>query len=155
MSGASVFGIVDIEISAHGDTIPPESLVIFRSRQRRQTKKLKQVDRQLPLDNCNIASDRRGCIRWKTQNIAGEGYDALPLPSEQHFAIFRDFVLTLLCRGQVIRIYVFEADENLRDAGSLRLQYEVGDLMTERINLIPPPKRLESMKGFFVSEAKW
>lgn len=62
-----MFGIVDIEIRAHGNTVPPERLVIFRSRQRCQTKELEQVDRQLPLDNCDVASDGRWRIRRKTK----------------------------------------------------------------------------------------
>jgi hypothetical protein len=47
--------------------------VVRRARQRRQDEELEQIDRQLALDDADIALDRGRCVAREAQDISGIG----------------------------------------------------------------------------------
>jgi hypothetical protein len=83
--------------------------VVLRAGQRRQTEEFEKVDGQFILDDRDIVSDRLWRVRRKAQDIPRDRQDALPLPSEQHLAIFGDFVLALFRRRQIVRVDVLQS----------------------------------------------
>ena len=98
MGGADVFYIVSVKVFVHCDAVFPERLMVLRAGQRRQTKKFKEVNRQLLLDDGYIALDRLRCVRRKAQDLTSDGQNPLLFPSQQHLAILGDLVLPLLSR---------------------------------------------------------
>ena len=73
-----------------------QDLVVLRARQRRQEEELEDVDRQLALDDLDVAQDRLLGVVGKAQNVAGIGDGAVLAPFLQHVAILGDLVLALL-----------------------------------------------------------
>src|SRR5262249_41582552 len=117
------------------NVLAPKNLMILRTGQRRQTEKLDDVERELPLYNRDITPDAVGCIRREAQDVAGKRDNALRLPGEQHLAIFGDLVLALLRRGEIIRVDIFQSNEHPRDAGPLRFGDEVFDFVAKGVDL--------------------
>src|SRR6516225_8759045 len=115
--------------------------MILRSGERRQAEELDDVDRQLLLDDGDVAADSSQRVGGKAQNVPGDGYDALRLPGEQHLAIFDDLVLALLGGGEIVGVYVLKPDEDAGDAGTFRLLDEVRDAVAEGIDLDHETKR--------------
>src|SRR5258708_31079988 len=70
--------------------------MIFRTWQGRHATELHQVDRQLALDNLDIAQNRFRRIAGEPDNIARNNGGADVLPLQQHLAILSDLVLLLL-----------------------------------------------------------
>src|SRR5262245_54752830 len=69
MGGAYVLHVVSIEVCIHRNAFVPKDLVVLRAGQRRQTEGLKRVERQLFLNDCDIASNGLSRIGGKAENI--------------------------------------------------------------------------------------
>ena len=135
MVGDRVLEIVFVEVGIHVDALAPQHLVVLGAGQRREEEELEHVERQLALDDLDVAPDRFRRVAGKAEDVAGIGEDALRLPGQQHLAVFGDLVLPLLGGDQVVRVDVLQPDEHARDAGALRLLDEVRDLVAERVHL--------------------
>src|SRR5262249_15928502 len=125
----------------HGNAVLPEALVVLRSGQRGQAEEFDKIERQLLLDDADIAPDRLGSVLGKTKDISCERHDALRLPRQQHLPVFGDLVLTLLRRDKIIRVDVLQSNEDARDTGTLGLLDEIWYLVTQRVDLDHQPKR--------------
>ena len=55
--GADVLDVVDVEVRIHRSAGTPELLVVLRAGERRETEELDDVDRQLALDDLDVALD--------------------------------------------------------------------------------------------------
>src|SRR2546427_6886219 len=130
-----MFHVICIELRFHRNALLPEDLMILRTGERSEAEKFDNVERELPLYDRDITPDAVGCIRREAQDVARKRDDALRLPGEQHLAIFGDLVLALLCRGEIVRVDVFQSNEHPGDAGPLRLHDEVFDLVAKRVDL--------------------
>src|SRR4029077_1848060 len=93
------------------------------------------IDRQLALNDLDIAQNRFLGIGRKAEDIARIGNGAVVAPFLQHHAVVGDLVLTLLGGEQVVRVDVLKADEHAADAGTGRLLDEGWKLVTERIHV--------------------
>ena len=116
-------------------TLAPGDLVILGAGQRREHAETEQVDRQLALDDLDIAPDRFRRVGRKAKNIPRIGEDALLAPRQQHLAVFGDLVLLLLRERQVVGVDVLQPDEHAGDAGALRFFDEARNLVAHRIDL--------------------
>ena len=134
-ASAGMFHVVCVEVRLHRDALLPEDLMVLRAGQRGQAEELDDVERQLALNDRDIAPDRLRRVRRKAQDVPGKRDDALRLPGQQHLAILGDLVLALLRRGEIVRIDVLQTDEHARDAGPLRLLHEVRNLVAQRVDL--------------------
>ena len=143
--GADVLGVIFVKIRVHRHAIFPQRLMVLRTGQRRQAEELDDVERKFFLHDGDIAPDRLGRVRGKAQDITGERDDALRLPGEQHLAIFGDFVLTLLRCRKIVRIDVFQADEDPRDPGPFGLLDKVRNFVAQRVDLDHQSKRDSSV----------
>ena len=112
-----------------------QHLVVLRARQRRQEEELQDVERQLALDDLDVAQDRFLGVGGKAEDIAGIGDGAVVAPLLQHLAVFGDLVLPLLGGDEIVGIDVLEPDEDAAHAGLRRLLDEVRDLVAERVDL--------------------
>ena len=86
-----------------GTPLHEQLLVVLRARQRRQEEELQDVDRQLLLDDLDVARDRLRRVGREAEDIAGLGHDLGLLPGLQHLAVFPDLVLPLLGAHQRFR----------------------------------------------------
>ena len=110
--------IVLAHIRVHPNALGGEHLVVLGAGQRRQEKEFQQVERQLTLDDFDVAADFfRGVLR-EAEDVARVGRGADVFPRLQHLAIFPDLVLPLLCRHQRVGIDVLEPDEYPVAAGA-------------------------------------
>ena len=109
--------------------------MVLRARQRRQEEELEDVDRQLALDDLDVAEDRFLGVAGKAEDVAGEGEHAALVPLLEHVAIFGDLVLALVGGEQIVRIDVLEPDEDPIDAGARGLVDEVRDPVAQRVDL--------------------
>ena len=89
-----------------------QRLVILRAGQRRQEEEFQDVERQLALDDLDVAQDRFLGIAGKAKDVAGASDGAVGAPLLQHLAIFGDLVLPLLGGDQVVGIDVLQPDED-------------------------------------------
>ena len=110
-------------------------LVVFRTRQRREEEELKDIERQFALDDLDVAKDRLLGVGRKAENIAGIGDGAGLAPFLNHFAILGDLVLPFLGGDQIVRVDIFEPDEDVANAGLRRLLDEIRNLVAERVDL--------------------
>src|SRR5260370_14999836 len=109
--------------------------MIFRTGKRRHETELHQVDRELAMDNLDIAQNRFRRIAWEPDDITRDNGGADVLPLQQHLAILSDLVLLLLGAHQVVGIDAFESDEYAHDAGPSGLLDKVWKPVTHRIHL--------------------
>ena len=93
MVHGDVFQIVFVHIRVHPHTPLVEILMILGTRQWGQTKKLKTIQRELSLDDVNVAGDGFGRVCGKAQDVPGHGRAAMVFPCLKHLAVFPDFVL--------------------------------------------------------------
>ena len=75
---------------------------------------LQQVDRQLALDDLDVADDRFRSIAGEAEDVSGEDGGAGVLPLQQHLPVFGDLVLLLARAQQAVGIDALEADEHPR-----------------------------------------
>mgnify|MGYP007071089069 CR=1 FL=1 len=94
VSRNGVIQVVFIQIRIHRDARFVQAFVIFGTGQRRQVKKFEQVNRQLFLDDFDVANDGFGRVIRKAENVAAIRDDADFLPCQQHFSVIRDAILT-------------------------------------------------------------
>src|SRR5262249_15531719 len=109
--------------------------MILRARQWRQEEKFEYVERHFLLDDFNVAPRRFRRVIGKAQYVAGIGPDANGLPSQQHIAVFRNFVLPFLGGKKIVRINVLQPNEDAGNAGSLGLGNKIRDLVAEGVCL--------------------
>src|SRR5229473_2772182 len=109
--------------------------MIFRTGQRRHAAKLHQVDRQLALDNLDVAQDRFRRIAWEPDDIARNNGGADVLPLQQHLTILSDLVLLLLGAHQVVGIDAFEPNKHAHDTGPPSLLDKVWKPVAHGIHL--------------------
>ena len=112
-----------------------KNLVVLRTRQRRQEEELQNIDRQFALDDLDVALDRFLGVGREAENVAGIGDGAVLAPLLQHFAVLGDLVLPLLGGDQIVRVDIFQPDEDAAHAGRGRLLDEIRNLVAERIDL--------------------
>ena len=112
-----------------------QHLVVFRAGQRRQEEEFEDVERQLALDDLDVAQDRFLGVGREAEDVAGVGDGAVVAPLLQHLAVFGDLVLPLLGGDQIVGIDVLEPDEHAPHAGLRRLLDEVRDLVAQRVDL--------------------
>ena len=109
--------------------------MVLGTGKRRQDVELEQIERQLALDDLDVASNRFRRVAGEAEDVSGINEDALRLPGEQHLAVFGDLVLLFLGRRQIVGIDVLQPEEHARDAGLLRLLDEAIDLVAHGIDL--------------------
>ncbi len=109
--------------------------MVLGTRQRRQAEELQHIDRQLALDDRDVAPDRFRRIVGEAEDVARIGDGADRLPGEQQLAVFGDLVLPLLGGDQRIGIDALHADEDAGYAGLAALLDEIRDLVAQRIDL--------------------
>ena len=76
-----------------------------------------QIDRQLVLQEFDVAPDRLRRVARETQDVADIDDNAVLLPELQHLAVFPDLVLPLFDLQQVVRVEVLETDIDAVAAG--------------------------------------
>ena len=131
----AVIEVVLVHVGVHPDAFLPKHLVILRARQRRKEEELQNIERQLPLDDLDIAHDRFLGVAGKAENIAGISDGAVVAPFLQHLPVFGDLVLPLLGGNQIVRIDVLKPDEDAAHTSLRRLLDEVRDFVAERVDL--------------------
>src|SRR5215472_17449836 len=156
-----MFHVICIELRFHRNALLPEDLMILRTGQRSQAEKFDNVERELPMYDRDMSPDAVGCIPWEAQDVARKRDDALSLPGEQHLAIVGDLVLSLLRRGEIVRVDIFQSNEHPRDAGPLRLGDEVFNFVAKGVSTwiirpsgIPPFSR-RSIKRSKIASHPW
>ena len=127
--------VVFVQVAVHRDAFGPHRLVVLGARQRRQDIEFQQIDRQLALDDLDVAPDRFRRLAGKAENVARIEKDALFLPGQHHLAVLGDLVLLLLGGGEIVGIDVLEAEEDARDAGFFRLLDETRNLVAHGVDL--------------------
>ena len=130
-----MLGVVLVHVGVHCDPLAMENLVILRARQRRQAEELHHVDRQLALDDGNVAPDGFGRVVWEPEDVARVGDRTHGLPGEQELAILGDLVLSFLGGDQRIGIDAFDPDEDAIHARLRTLFDEVRNLVAQRVDL--------------------
>src|SRR6266404_9382801 len=130
-----VLGIVFVHVGIHGDPLAVKNLMILGPRQWRQAEELHHVDRQLTLDDRNVAPDGLGCVVRESEDVTRVSDRTRGLPSEQELPILGDLVLPLFGGYQRIRIHAFNPDEHAGYARLRALFNEVRDLVAQRIDL--------------------
>ena len=81
---------------------------------------LQDVQRQLALDDLDIAEDRCLAVAGKADDVAGAGDGAVLAPLLQHVPVFGDLVLVLLGGDEIVGIDVLQPDEDPAHAGLSR-----------------------------------
>src|SRR5260370_41402396 len=109
--------------------------MIFRTGQRRHATELHQVDRQLALDNLDVAQDRFRRVAGEPDDIARNNGGADVLPLQQHLTILSDLVLFLLGAHQVVRIDTLEPNKHAHDTGPPSLLDKVRKPVAHGIHL--------------------
>ena len=71
--GDPVVEVVFVEVGVHPNPFLAKNLVILRSRQWREQKKFQNVERQLPLDDLDVAQNRFLGVAGKTEDVARVG----------------------------------------------------------------------------------
>ena len=135
MMHAAVMHVVLVEVGVHPDALLPQGLVILRAGQRREHEQLEDIERQLLLDDFHVAQDRFARVAREAQDVAGPGRGTAVVPRLQHLAVLGDLVLALLGGQQIVRIDVFQADEDAIDARPARLVDEVRDAVALGVDL--------------------
>ena len=130
-----VIQVVLVHVRVHPDAGFVQSLMIFGAGQRRQIEEFQQVNRQLFLNDADVAQDRCRRVAGEAENVAAVGDNSRLLPCQQHLAVFGNLVLPLLRTDQVVRIDVLQPDEDALDAGALGLLDEVRQPVAERVYL--------------------
>ena len=133
--GDAMVEIVFVEIGIHPRAVLQQDLVVLRAGQRSQEEELEEVERQLALDDFDVAEDRFLGVARKAQDVAGIGGRAVLAPLLQHVAILGDLVLALLGRQQIVGIDVLKPDKDAPHAGLGRLLDEIGNAMAQRVDL--------------------
>src|SRR5262249_8297931 len=113
----------------------PENLMVLRARQRGEAEKLYDVERQLLLNDRDVASNSLCGVRGETQDVARERDYALRLPGQQHPSIFGDLVLPFLGPREVVGIDILKTDEHARDTCAFRFLDEIRDLVAQCVDL--------------------
>src|SRR3954452_11727148 len=115
--------------------------MILGSRQRRQMEQLQNIERQLVLDDLDVAQHRVLRIARKAYNITGASYGTMLTPFLQHGSVFSDLVLAFLTGKQVIGINVFQPDKDAAHPRGGRLFDKVWNPMAQRVDLDREPDR--------------
>src|SRR6516225_2140389 len=134
MADASI-EIVFVHVGVHPDPLLPENLVVLRAGQGSKKKQFQNIERQLALDDLDIAQNRGPGITGEADDVAGAGDGAVAAPLLQHLPVVGNLVLALLRRNEVVRIDVLQPDEDTTHAGGGRLLDEIRDLVAKRIDL--------------------
>jgi len=135
MAGGDVLEVVFVHVGVHPHPVLVECLVVGRARQRCQNKEFEQIDRQFLLHGADIVRNLLRRVPREAQNVAGIGDDPLGAPGEKHPAVFVHPVLLLLGLQQIVRVDVFEPDEDPLAAGVRRLLDKVRDAVAEGVDL--------------------
>src|SRR6516225_5012685 len=134
MADASI-EIVFVHVGVHPDPLLPENLVVLRAGQGSKKKQFQNIERQLALDDLDIAQDRGPGITGEADDVTGTGDGAVTAPLLQHLPVVGNLVLALLGRNEVVRIDVLQPNEDTAHAGGGRLLDEIRDLVAKRIDL--------------------
>ena len=135
MARADMLDVVFVHVRVHRDPFEVKDLVILGAGEGRQAEKFEDVERQLLLDDVDVAHDRFGRVGRKTDDEARPGHHLVRSPGLQHDPVFPDLVLPLLRPLERLRIDALEPDEHLVAAGPRRLLDEARDLVAERVDL--------------------
>ena len=127
--------VVLVHVGVHPRALAVQDLVVLRARQGGEDEELEDVDRQLALDDLDVALDGLLAVVGEAQDVAGIGDAALLLPGLQHGAVVGDAVLLLLGGEQAVGVDVLQADEHARHAGAPGLLDEARDLVAQRVHL--------------------
>ena len=127
--------VVFVHVRVHRDPFEVKDLVILGAGKRGQAKEFEDVERQLLLDDVDVAGDRFGRVGRKTDDEARPGHHLLLSPGLQHDPVLPDLVLPLLRALERLRIDALEPDEHLVAAGPRRLLDEARNLVAERVDL--------------------
>ena len=73
MRRVDMLGVVVVEVGVHPDALAVQGLVILRARQRRQIEELQQIDRQLALDDLDVALRSLRRVGREADDVAGVG----------------------------------------------------------------------------------
>src|SRR5215831_4202471 len=109
--GGDVIEVVRVQVGVERHAGLYQPAVVLRARQRRETEKLQQVDRQFPFYDFDVALDRCGGVVREAEDVAGIGDDPGRFPGKQHLAVFGDLILAFLRAEEIVGIYVFQSDE--------------------------------------------
>ncbi len=109
--------------------------MVLRAGQRRQAEEFQDVDRQLALDDLDVAPDRFRVVVGEAEDVAGDGEDTRLFAGQQKRPVIGDLVLPFLARLQRLGVDVFQADEDVVDAGAPRLVDEVRHAVALRVHL--------------------
>jgi len=90
---------------------------------------------KFPLDDLDVAQNGRLGVAGEPADVAGTSDGTVLAPFLQHRAVFRDFVLTLLGREEIVGIYVLQTDKDTADTGLCGLFDEVRDAMAQGVHL--------------------
>ena len=131
----AVVEVVLVHIGVHPDVLFPESLVVFRARQRREEEQFEDVERQLAFDDFDVAQDRCLAVAREADDVTGAGDCAVIAPFLQHLPVVGDLVLPLFGGDKIVRIDVLKSDEHATDARLRGLFNEIRNLVTQRVDL--------------------
>ena len=109
--------------------------MILGAGQRGQDKELENIERQLPLDDLDIAQNGLPGITGEPDDVAGTGDRAMLAPLLQHRAVFGNPVLALLGRDEIVGIDILQTDKYAADTGQRRFLDEVWDAVTQGVHL--------------------
>src|SRR5215831_540893 len=70
--GADMLDVVSVEVRIHHNVSFPENLMVLRARQRGEAEKLDDVERQLLLNDRDVASNSLRGVPGETQDVASE-----------------------------------------------------------------------------------
>ena len=76
----AVVEVVFVEVGIHPGARLVQLLVVLRAGQRRQEEEFEDVDRQLALDDLDVAQDRFLGVAREAEDVAGEREDAALVP---------------------------------------------------------------------------
>src|SRR5215469_17307970 len=96
---------------------------------------LEEIDRQLALDDLDVAPDGVEGVVGEAQDVAAIGDAADALPGQQHLAVFGDLVLALLGAEQAVGIDVLQPDEDPLHPGPRAFLDKIRDAVAEGIDL--------------------
>ena len=120
-----VVEVVLVDVGVHPYPLLQQGLMVLRAGQGGEKKELQDIERQLALNDVNVAQDRVFGVGGEAEDVAREGDRSVRAPLLQHLTVFGDLVLSLLGGDQIVRIDVFKPDEHAFDAGGGRLLDEV------------------------------
>src|ERR1700737_1587201 len=127
--------VVLVHVGIHPGPVLPQYLVVLRSGKWREKEQFEDVKRQLTLDDLDVAQNRRFAVTGKTDDVASACDSSVLAPFLHHLWVMGDLVLTLFRSNQIVRIDVFEPDEDPADACLRRFLDEIRNFMAKGIDL--------------------